>query len=506
MNIPKYEDTEPIAPRYEDTEPIEEKSLAGFGKNLVQDVKGTAVGLAGLGKDLLFDPVGTTYKTVKAIPSALVGEGKRLGIGELITGHPIKAAGKFGEALYEKPLTTALDVLPAVGAAGKALGIGGKAVRGAGLAAEAGEAAELAGAAGKVGEIAAGAGKAEKLAGIAKEGLDIPPAPWAKSQEAFSTLKSKIPPIAKGPLEEAMTFAKGKYGDVIKKTGIPKAADTASKYLIDIGRDFTAKQLGAKFGQLKKLQKNIGMDATEELMDFAQERGYVSPKTGSIGMYEKVLADQADAGSTIGGLRKLAAERGAVHDMPSLIEQIQTKFARKYGKGMHSGEGSTFGKALEEISDVQPTADAMAEKISALFSQSKNLDKLKQPSGAYADVARELRAANEALLAKHLNPQELAFYKKSLSDYGKTTQIREFVTGKKLSDMGGRLPPGSGILRRGFQKGLDVIGYKVGAKLAKDMGEWIAKNPEKIAHPKEIFSHLVDEAVEMMDDFGNPLE
>ena len=66
-----------------------------------------------------------------------------------------------------------------------------------------------------------------------------------------------------------MNFAKDKYGNVIKKTGIPKAADTASKYLIDIGRDFTAKQLGAKFGQLKKLEKNIGMDATEELMDYS---------------------------------------------------------------------------------------------------------------------------------------------------------------------------------------------------------------------------------------------
>ena len=248
------------------------------------------------------------------------------------------------------------------------------------------------------------------------------------------------------------------------------------------------------------------MENVEKLMDFAQERGYVSPKTGNIGMYEKILADHADAGATVGGMRKLATDRGAVHNVPSLIKNIQTKFQRKYGKGMHSGESSTFEKALEEISDVQPTPAAMAEKISDLFAQSKNLDKLKQPSGAYADVARELRAANEELLAKYLNPQELGYYKNSLKDYGTTTQLREFVKGKKLSEMGGRLPPGSGILRRGFQKGLDVVGYKVGAQLAKGLGEWIQKNPGKIAKPKEIFSHLVDEFVEMIDDFGNPAE
>jgi hypothetical protein len=335
---------------------------------------------------------------------------------------------------------------------------------------------------------------------------EVPAAPWAKTQEALSTLKSKIPPTVTGPAGEVSNFLSKKYGNVIKKTGVQKAAETTSKYAKDIGRDWTAKQLGAAPGQIRKLYKNIGVDATEELMDYAQEKGYVSPKTGSIGMWEKIVGDQADAGATVGGMRKLAAERGAAHNVPSLIEKIQAKLDKKYAKGMHSGEGSTYAKALEEIADVQPTPDAMANKISELFAESKNMDRLKQPSGAYADVARELRKANEELLAQYLNPKEVAYYKNALKDYGSTTQIKEFVLRKKSTEMGGRLPPGSGIIRRGFQKGLDVIGYKFGARLAKDFGEWIEKNPEAIAHPKEIFSHLVDEAVEAIDEIGNPLE
>ena len=247
MNIPKYEDTEPIVPKYEETEPIEQKTALGFGKNLWEDVKGTAVGVGGLAKGLMTEPVETVTDFATGIGPALFKEGQRIGVGKLLTGHPIKAASQFGEALYEKPLTTTLDVLPAAGAAGKALGFGGKAARGAKLAAEAGEAAELAKGAELAGSAQAGkvAPILEEAAGVAKaaptlEGIAA--GPWAKTQEAFSQIKSKIPPVTKGPLEEAMGWTKEKYGDVVKKTGIPKAAETASKYLIDIGRDLTAKQ------------------------------------------------------------------------------------------------------------------------------------------------------------------------------------------------------------------------------------------------------------------------
>ena len=116
------------------------KSLSGFGSNLVQDVKGSVQGIGDLVKGLATHPI----DTAEAIPGALVNEGKRIGLGELLTGHPINAAEKFGNAAYDKPLTTAFDVAPVVGAAGKALGIGGAAGEGAGAAADVAKAAETA--------------------------------------------------------------------------------------------------------------------------------------------------------------------------------------------------------------------------------------------------------------------------------------------------------------------------------------------------------------------------
>lgn len=113
------------------------KSVSGFAKNAVEDVVGTAKGLGHLADAALEHPVDTAVAVGKNIIPGIVEEGKRLGVGELLTGHPINAVEKLWNAAYDKPLTTALSVVPAVGAAGKVAGAGMKALRGAGMAEEA---------------------------------------------------------------------------------------------------------------------------------------------------------------------------------------------------------------------------------------------------------------------------------------------------------------------------------------------------------------------------------
>jgi hypothetical protein len=152
---------------------LDPKTLAGFGHNVVEDVKGTAKGFVDLGQGLMEHPV----DTIKNVPGALVGEGKRIGLGELLTGHPINAAEKFGNAAYDKPLSTLMDVAPVVGAAGKALGFGGAAAEAADAAGTAAKAAEVAGEAEKVAPAAEAATEAAKAA---ETGLPVVP-PGAKT-------------------------------------------------------------------------------------------------------------------------------------------------------------------------------------------------------------------------------------------------------------------------------------------------------------------------------------
>lgn len=504
MNIPKYEDTEPIIPKYEETEPIEQKSAIGFGKNLWEDVKGTVSGVGGLAKGLMTQPVETVVSTAKALPGALVEEGKRIGIGELITGHPGKALGKFGEAMYEKPLTTTLDVLPAAGAAGKgigaaskALGFGGKAARGVELAAEAGQAGKVARGVGLADEAA----QAGKVAPILEEAAGVAKA--APTLEGIATrIGEKIPGAVKEPMKEVGSFLKTKFEDVGSKVGEKIGGGTLAKYAQQHARNMAMKAMGAAPGQIRK----IGLDKAEKLADYALDRKLVSLGVGDIGRAEKIIQANAEAGQVVGAIRDLATKRGAAHDLPALVEEIKAKLAPEYAKGVKSGEGKQVIKALEEIEMSAPTADKIAQTITKLFQESKKMDRLKQPSGAYADVARELRSANESLMNKYLKPEEIKAYHNALEEYGATTQLKEFVKRKESMEMGGRLGPGSGISRSMVQKALDVVGYRTEAQIVHGLSKWLKKNPGMASKPKEIFRRYIDEAAEAIDEIVNPLE
>ena len=183
-----------------DTDP-DPKSLSGFASNLGQDVVGNVKGIGQLAEGLVEHPI----DTISAVPGALVSEGKRIGLGELLTGHPINAAEKFGNAAYDKPLTTAFDVAPVVGAAGKALGIGGAAGEGA-------EAGELA---------AEGAAKTAETAGEA-----APTAETAKAAEGAAApagVSLKDLPVMQPGVKTGPPHALFAYNDTFGKDGTPRS-------------------------------------------------------------------------------------------------------------------------------------------------------------------------------------------------------------------------------------------------------------------------------------------
>ena len=175
------------------------KSLSGFVSNLGQDVVGNVKGIGQLAEGLVEHPI----DTAEAIPGALVNEGKRIGLGELLTGHPVNAIEKLGNAAYEKPLTTAFDVAPVVGAAGKALGIGGAAGEGAGAAADVAKAAETA-------EEATPAAEAAKAVESA-----------AKPTTELPSLKDL--PVVQPGAKEGPPHALFAYNDTFGKEGTPRS-------------------------------------------------------------------------------------------------------------------------------------------------------------------------------------------------------------------------------------------------------------------------------------------
>ncbi len=519
-----WDDSPPTAPDVQTSPPqggwdaaaptkdeLESPSVGGFAKNLGHDVVDTAKGVASLGIGLATHPIDTSVGVLSGLPRAVVGEGKRLGIGEALTGHPINAVEKFGGALYDKPLTTALDVLPAAGAVGKALGIGGEAARVAEMAAEAGKAADLGETAAKVGGLGAEAGRAVSAA---PEAVDMGPevanilktAPTSAAetatesvplgstfQDTVANLGKHISEDVKAPLSQVGDYLSQKYGQA---SANPNWANTIADYTKQHAQNMTLKELGAAPGQIRK----IGVDRARALADYADQNGLVG-KTGTIGREQIIPQRLNEAGGAVGAFRKMAADRGAVVNPDDFINQIRTQLDQKYLQpGLHSGEKGLYSKALAELKRSGGRADDVADKVSELFKESKNLDRLKQPSGPIADVARVARDINHDMISKALTPDEMKLYEHGLEDYGALTQINEFVKRRGSTEAGGRLGPGSGISRAAVQKFLDSVGYRAQAKIMRGLSDKIRSNPEIVKTPTNLFRNYADQAAEAIDE------
>ena len=442
--------------------------------NAVQDIKGLGEGVLNVGKRLA-DPMGlyeaASKRSLEPIKEATMEPWNQLkgfasDIGQTVA-HPI-------ETFKQHPVGTAMNAAmlaaPVLGRMGKA------------------------GAVGKVAETTKA--PIEPIVKVPEVAPEVPPKPVAPFEDVISSMKKAVPEAVKKPAEEVAGYLTEKYGDK------PLNKGTIGPYIEKNARNMTMKTLGASPGQIRK----IGIEKAQKLADYAQEKGIVNYKTGDIGAGQKVDKIHQDSGQVIGDMRGMVAERGAVHDPVKLIQDIHSKIGKEYESGLHSGEQNSYLKALQEVYNTPPTPDAIAKTITKLFQESKNMDRLKQPSGAMADVARELRTKNEAIMSKYLDPTEQKLYHNALEDFGATTQIKEFMKRKESTEMGGRLPPGMGLTRAALQKTLDVVGYRGMAQLQHNVAKWLKSNPKATVTPKELFRKYVDEAVEAIDDIGEGLQ
>jgi hypothetical protein len=402
----------------------------------------------------------------------------------LIHGDIPGAGRKLSQAMYDKPLSTGLDV---AGLVGGVEGVGNLLGKGA----EVGEA------------------EAPALAeSVAPKVAEAAPAAAPVATPNLTGLANKADAAIPGIMDKGK--AVGDYLTNQFKKGSEKSLQnsTVEQYLTKDVRGKTMRSLGATSRQIKQM----GEDRANQLADYAREKGLVDIKTGDIGAAQKIRDTQTQSGQIVGDMRQLATQRGAAHDIPALVQDIQSKLANKYDlaedapKGTRSGGAGDIRKALVDVQKTAPTPDAMAKTITDLFHQAKsenmatNIRKVGPPEGPLADVARELRKANEKLLADKLSPQEMKIYHNALEDYGATTQLNEFTKMKYARDMSGRLPPGMGIMRGALQKGLDVVGYRGLARIEDNIAKWLKKNPSGTTTPKELFRHLVDESADAVDD------
>lgn len=482
------------APTEDELKETAPQTLTGLGKNLWQDVLTTGKGLGTLAESAMGHPVDTAVGVAKALPGFVVNEGKRIGAGELLTGHPINAVKKLEQAGYDKPLSTALDLAPAAGVAGKVLGLGG-------------EGAEMANVASDIGKVTPldTLGTGTEAGVIPTEQIVGNTVMKGAPEAATKITPDIVNPETADPMQEVRNYLDAKYGSAkdLAAKGYSAAAkqpgwsDMLSDYLNRWAQNMSVKNIGGSPRQVGEL----GPEASRAVGQFALDKGITAPTVGDIGMERKITALVDKAGSKVGAYRKLATERAGPISKDELLQAIKTQLDPTYTKGVEAGQKGAYAKALQEVERADMTHEGLAKLSTKLNKAATDAKRLQQASGATTDVANAVTRFNNAKLGTVLNPQEMADYKNALNEFGMGKKLQQFNAFKQRREIGGRLGPGGGV-RHLAQEFLDQVGYRAGARIASNMAKAIRANPGIAKSLPSMFGEFVDQVHDLLpEDF-----
>lgn len=481
-----------------------------FTSNVVDDALGIGKGTLEAGSTLFnagmgIKPQETGQRMIdmaKGLPGAIIDEGKRIGAGELITGNPIEAAKKFGQAAYEKPLTTAMDVLPLAGAfkAGKVANVSSvadDAVRGASSSVD--DVARLAP------EAPGAINLGDEAAQILKEPIAPKSAPSQGShfQDTVSNLKNSIPVEAQEPIKQVEKFLSKKYQRLADN---PSAVENIGDMMERKAQSLKFKEVGANPGQIRALYRGgMSEDQIRGLSDWMDDKGITEPIRGyTIGKRINKIAEES--GRVTGGIRKIATQRGATHDPNTLVQKIRAELDQKYlGGGSASGEKGAYIKALKDIEKAPPTAEGIAEAATAL-NKYANANKMTQPKGARTDVANVASRINNGLIEKVLSPAEIETYSAARSDFGASQIANKFYANRIGRELSGRSSGIGGLWGEAKNFVADAGGNKLFEKSFSKIGKKLKANPSMAKNfgtlSEEVLNDVLSALDEVIDETG----
>lgn len=484
----------PTADLFTDEPAPQEKTVMGAVKNAGTDALGMVKGLGNLAVETMKHPIDTPVAVVKGIPHAIVEEGKRLGAGKLLTGDFSGAASQFGDALYEKPITTIMDVLPVAGAAGKginagmkALGIGGKVAEVGGIADELAQAGNLADDAAR-----AGAGVADDAArGAAAAAPEAVPT-GATFQETVHNLKNQVPEAAKKPLDEVQQYLTSKYGQAAKTPGV---IENIGKTLEHKGRGMRLQEIGGTPGMGRSLRDRFGEKVVNDLADLAEKKGitkgFFNWQTG-----EQIKNLGKTSGRTVGAIRDIATKRGAVHNIDDLITKVRAELDPVYLTGSGSAQKRAYMQALDDLKASGAGASDLAKTLTAKNALIKK-NRMMQPTGAPTDVYNAASRINNELVAKFLKPAEAEAYKEALKDFAASKVFDKMYGFTYGRDMFGRSRGGPWAPWNAVK---DIGGRKITEKVFSNIGKKMQATPEAYRNPLALSDDVLDSIDQALDE------
>lgn len=297
---------------------------------------------------------------------------------------------------------------------------------------------------------------------------------------------------ALGKAKEIKDYINRGYEGFAKKPG---AVANVADYIQEKSQMMAAQQMGATPLQARQ----VGHEGMRALGQYALDNGIVSRSVGLKGMRARMTELNTAAGDTIGALRKSS---DAIRDplkMPiDVLQEVRQRLDAKYGRGVASGEAGSYAKALQEVEDSKPTFEGFADTATKLNRAANEANRLNQPHTAYTDVANIISEVNNERIKVLLGPEKAAQYEKSLRDFGATKKIGEFLKRKEAGEVK-RMGPGSTISNF-IQKGMDEIGYRVGAETANKVSTSVLKNPAVAKSLPSLFKEFIHQVEEVGND------
>lgn len=232
----------------------------------------------------------------------------------------------------------------------------------------------------------------------------------------------------------------------------------STEYLNRFAQNQMIKNVGGVRGQIKQL----GPDKARAIADYMFEKGLAGPMTGSVGIEQNIANQTAKVGGKLGDIRAMAK---TPHNVADLTSSVRSKLDPEILVGARSGESGVYQKALDELAkhgeSVSPAN--LSKTITTLSREAKNLNSLKAPSGAMADVGRNLRGINDAAIKAQVPAKIGAEYEGLLGEYSKLKPLEAMENTGTIKEMTSK----PGLVHGAVNRLMEGIGHKGLAHAAK---------------------------------------
>ncbi len=314
------------------------------------------------------------------------------------------------------------------------------------------------------------------------------------------------PPPESGIVDDLMSkagdvknYINKSYESAAKKPGFaPKLADLAQEKSQMMA--VKAAGGGPNFAMQGIRAGKTPIQINNELRAIGQymlDNDIVQPELGNDVMLNKHASLLKASGEKIGAIREIADKLyEPTKTSVDVLQDVQSRLGEQYADGMPGSH--EFQTALKIVEQSKPTFSGFAETATKLNKLANKANKNYQAHTPYTDVANVISEINNEHIKSIVGPKLAGEYEQGLREFGVNKKIANML-GRKVGQELRGAGPGS-ITRNIYQKFMDEVGYKGGAKVMNKMAGNIKNNPAMAKNLPSLFKSFINEVEDILPE------